>query len=175
MALAFYSTATGRLRRIVNNSAGENQSNRALENTHPAFTGETRIRVRDNLGLDGVVAAVLTDSGITPANDRYAVIDSSGAVVNTLLADPLAGDSIPEHTLVASDTARIGWRITRAGQFQRTMAEIDEDIDTELRKRAFALSPTTSITQAEKDERIAAANVRLAELDIEQTARIAPR
>ena len=75
MALAFYSTATGRLRRATRNSSGESFTNKHLENNNPAAFGETRIRVRDNLDISGIEAEVKKQSGITPANDLYAVVN----------------------------------------------------------------------------------------------------
>lgn len=179
MALAFYSTATGRLRRITRNSPGESFSNDQLEAHNVAAFGETRIRVRDNLDIPGIEAEVARQSGIIPSADLYAVVDSNGDVVNSIIADPLCNDSIPGFTLVQRSKVRIGWRQMRDGTFQRSLAEIDHDILIQNQKRTTALIPTLTRTQAEADaltaQNVIEADAELIVLTAEFDARVAVR
>jgi len=184
MALAIYSTATGRLRRVISNSVGETQSDDALLIKHIAGTGESALIVLDNLGIDGFQAAVTVESGKTPANDRYAVIHQNGDVENIIIADPLAGDSVRNKTLVASETARVGWRITRAGEFQRSLIEIDGDIAAaEIRRAVVFSDPLKGIDAPYTPEELIAKNniknaiedALLTTLAAEKTARQGPR
>ena len=178
MALAFYSTATGRLRRATRNSSGESFSNKHLENNNLAAFGETRIRIRDNLDISGIETEVLKRSGITPANDRYAVVNSNGDVVNIIIADPLCNDSVENHILVENPDARIGWRQMRDGTFQRTLEEIEHDISAQESKRDRIVL-TNSRTQEEADaieaQNLIEATAALIFLEEEKTARLLSR
>ena len=178
MALVIYSTATGRVRRIISNSAGESQTNAELSVNHLAFAGETSLSARNNLSIDQYQAAVTADSGKTPANDRYAVIDNKGDVVNAIIADPLAGDFVFRHDLVAHDTATMGWRRMRDGTFQRPLDDIDHDIQIQQNKRTAKVSIRRR-TQAEADtltaQNLIEADAALVILNAEFDARTAVR
>ena len=186
MALAIYSTATGRLRRIIRNSPGESASDLSLEVNHLAFTGETRIRISDGLTIDQTEAAVLVDSGIVPANDRYVLVTVFGNVTGAITADPLTGDSIPNRTLVQHETAREGWRQMLDSTFQRSLSEIDSNITGNQGRIDLINSPAWLTTQVDKGLALGQAladraqenrvlNARANELAIERSARLQPR
>ena len=148
MSLVIYSTATGRVRRIIKNSLGESFTNNQLLSNHPIRAGESKLNVRDTLTMKQIEDAVVTASGKIPSNDRYVVIDNNGDVVNIIIADPLTGDSIQNHTLVAHNDAKIGWRQMSDGSFQRSIEEIEYDILVEKIKKTRIVS-TKSRTQAQ--------------------------
>lgn len=151
MAIVIYSKATGRVRRIISNSAGESQTNIELRVRHPDFTGERTLSAANNLSLEEYQNLVTIKSGKIPANDRYVVVAGNGDVVNAIIADPKAGDSIENHSLVAHNTATIGWRRMRNGSFQRSLKEIDYDIATQTRSTTAVFSPKSFRTQTESD------------------------
>lgn len=69
--------------------------------------------------LPALQDALIKITGVTPSNDRYAVVDTSipkqqadatGNVDSVIIADPLCGDSIPGKTLIADRLAGVGWK-----------------------------------------------------------------
>ena len=58
MALAIYSTATGRLRIVIKHSLGENRTNIQLEVIHFAFNGETSLRFRIKQNISSIERSV---------------------------------------------------------------------------------------------------------------------
>ena len=107
MAVLYWSTSTGRLRKVVLDDVLNDS--RILAN-NPVHAGETAGYMP--LGLEGrnseevgsiadrAQAEVNRRTGREPGGDTYQVVNSSGEVVNTIIADPLCGDSIPGCTLV---------------------------------------------------------------------------
>ena len=95
-----------------------------------------------------------------------------------MLADPLAGDSVENHALVAHNTARIGWRQMRDGTFQRSLAEIDAEI-TRWEEIKIRVVVDSRRTQAELDavmaQNVIDADAQLAILNPERTSRISTR
>lgn len=181
MAIIIYSATTGRIRRVIKNSNNENQSNSELLLVHPALTGELHINAADELSIEDYQNEVIVISGITPANDRHAVINSNGDVTGIILACLACNDSIENHTLVAHQKAQINWRQLVNGSFQRSLIEINTDIQTqeEILTRISNRTIFEGLTDAEIIAYVlditTKANDELTILELEKTARIAPR
>ena len=101
-----YSVATGRIRRFMS-------SNRSGELSKVAIAdGEAFMKIAPQSGgfdLDSLQGMVNVQTGKTPADDRYVVIDSVGNIVGAILADPLCGDSLPGCSLIAHALADGAW------------------------------------------------------------------
>ena len=102
-----YSKATGRIRSIVRGETAEEESNITVK----LNSGEAvRTLPIASYGNHVAVQPMLTSMvGISPLNDRYALVDSNGIVQGAIIADPLCGDSVPGFTLIAHPTAEKGW------------------------------------------------------------------
>lgn len=67
--------------------------------------------------LSTLQTLVTKATGLTPANDQYAIVNNQGQVIGSIFADPQGcGDSIQGATLVASSVAGPGWTYS-AGVF----------------------------------------------------------
>ena len=106
-----YSIATGRVRRVVDPQEDVPSAIAFLAQVR-ITTGEACIVYnKQGNGLDTLLAwqaAVTAVTGITPAADRYVVVDTSGNIIAAILADVACGDSLSGYTLVQSDTMNIG-------------------------------------------------------------------
>lgn len=112
-----YSRATGRVRRVIDPEIAVVNA-LALLAQAKAGPGEAAA-VYTKRGLDAQgnsldqlpqwQAAITQLTQLTPANDRYCVIDAQNKILAAIFADPLCGDSIAQCTLVAHPTAGPGW------------------------------------------------------------------
>lgn len=102
-----YGASSGILRRwIVPDDDSE------LESAHPLAPGEAMLIVdrsaaRSREDIDVALAAKI---GRPPPSARCVVVNAAGEVVGAIMADP-AIDSVPDHTLILSDLADVGWRV----------------------------------------------------------------
>lgn len=132
MALIIYSANTGRLRRLTRD---EIQDDAALLFNNPVGQGEGVLMYpADDPIFDtlvGVQAEITAQTGLTPTNDRYVVVDPANdhQVEGVYILDPACGDSIQDRTLVADANALPGSRLLSDGSFQRPLEHINHDID----------------------------------------------
>lgn len=113
-AAVIYAAKSKIVRRIIVAGPGE-----TFDPSH-AGAGEAMVMCR--LGMpggfpdyDGAVEAVRVATGVTPPSGRCVVI-SGGRVVNVIKADPDL-DRIDGATLIATETADVGWSWTVEGGF----------------------------------------------------------
>jgi hypothetical protein len=102
-----YSKNTGRIRREIFPDSDYELDNIIL------FSGED-IFILDNSEkaiLDDLQVKINKKTGLTPLNDRYAIVDKKNNVVGAIIADPLCGDQIPNHRLVPHEKAGPGWKL----------------------------------------------------------------
>lgn len=106
-----YSRETGRIRSF------------ALAHPNPASLPHAKcegllvLDVPSGGGLDRLQQMVSAKTGKTPASDRYAVVDNSGAVTAAILADPVGcKDSIAGHDLIAHPRAAPGWKYDKTSK-----------------------------------------------------------
>lgn len=99
-----YSTATGRVRRVIVPSANLPRHSGELVSTVPdaQYQGFT-----DSDAIQGFINSV---TGFAPSGDRYVSVDANHNVLGAYIADPAAGDIAPQAgaTLVAHATANPG-------------------------------------------------------------------
>ena len=108
-ALIVYATVSQIVRRVVVPDSDGEISNPQLF----CGPGEGAVVVAQQALIDGpsvnsVLANALSVSLQAIPTGRCAVVDGTGTVAAIIMADPLL-DSIPQRTLVATDTAGIGW------------------------------------------------------------------
>lgn len=53
-------------------------------------------------------------TGITPQDDKYAIVDTNGVVVAVVLADPDSGDIVPGHDLIKDPDVKEGYIYDKA-------------------------------------------------------------
>jgi hypothetical protein len=101
-----YSKQTGRVRTVY--SPG--QSTTDLKGIQVS-QGEALLTFNDNQYTDpfALQDLVTSKTGITPQNDRYAIVDQLGNVIGSVIADTQCGDSIPNAQLIAHPSATVGW------------------------------------------------------------------
>lgn len=177
-----YSLRTGRVRIIIIDDVKED----ALIARFPTGLGEGVIGVTgDSLDLDSIQAQVNIETGKTPTNDRYCVLDSQSVVQSFILGDTACGDSVESPlSMVPHATANVGWRRMRDDTWQRSLREIDKDLTTlqaqrdKLDSTAFrdaeALDPK-GFSTTEIDARIATLDSQITGFDSERTDRTARR
>ena len=151
MALAFYSAATGRLRRRVRVSPGETFSDGDLLKTHFPLGGESVFQgvfIENQEQMNAI-------TGLVPINDRYVGVDTDGVVRHYGIIDPACGDVFGRLELHPHASAGIDWRrIGTSGQpkWQRSINDINEDIaniDLEIEAIHNGPSKTPEIIDAE--------------------------
>jgi hypothetical protein len=115
-----YSKATGRIR----SHTGTGHTSSEIDSILKVGTGEALFKFNDNqFGDLPTLQSLLSQStGLTPSNDRYAIVDTSiislsilnsvGNVVGSIIADPSCGDNIPGYELIAHSDATKGWKYT---------------------------------------------------------------
>lgn len=99
-----YSKTTGRIRSIIHPDSDSELNN------IPVGIGEASIKL-DNanyLDLDTLQTFLSSITGITPSNDRYAVVDSQGVVIGAVIAD-ITIDAVPGAQLIKHPSASTGW------------------------------------------------------------------
>ena len=175
--LTIFSARTGRIRRVV---ADDTKNDAQLLVLHAPRLGEA---VQQGRAVSQEELSELT--GLVPVDDRYTVLDVDFVVVHAFTGDPDCGDVAPPgHSLEAHPHARGGWRHARDLTWQRSLADIDNELElvesqrTHLQSpewQAFALAPPEPYTQGEINQRIAALTRRLAELNTERVRRAGPR
>lgn len=100
-----YSKKTGRIRRFSTVTDG-------IPEISPVKDGENMLVFEeDKYGdLYTLQNLINTVTGLTPTDDRYAIIDNKGDVQGSILADPEGcGDSVPDMVLVKHANADKGW------------------------------------------------------------------
>ncbi len=106
-AVVIYSLATGRVRRwLVPDEDGHL--------LHGAIKGEGVMHVpaRYSGNILTLQSYVTTRTGLTPAHDRYVIIDRrTTTIVGALIADPACGDAVPGCDLVQHDMADGSWTV----------------------------------------------------------------
>lgn len=112
MFAVIYSVRTGRIR--WHTSAGLKD----VSHVQPGAGCAIQIYPDAQYGdLPTLQAQLSADTGLVPANDTYAIVDSAllaqvltPNVVGSIVADPEGcGDAVPGHTLIAHPTASMGW------------------------------------------------------------------
>jgi hypothetical protein len=120
-----YSERTGRVRRVIDpqGEVADAEAYRAAISLTPGEASIVRVKrgvYRLNRGepvsLDTLPywqAHISAHTGITPADDRYCSVDSSGVVVAVHIADPACGDTSPHDgcQLVQHATAHVGDKV----------------------------------------------------------------
>lgn len=98
-----YSSATGRVRRIITPS-----SNLARHAGEAQLTVSTA-QYNAFADFNAIQAFVNTSTGITPSGDRYVSVDSSFNVLSAHIADPTSGDTAPQigASLIANAAAKV--------------------------------------------------------------------
>lgn len=107
-----YSIATGRVRRVVDPQANVPNVIAFLAQAKAGAGEAVLVYTKQGNGLDNLLswqAAVTAHTGITPANDRYCVIDANSNIVSAIIADPACGDGYSGYTLVANAAADSSW------------------------------------------------------------------
>lgn len=114
-----YSKTTGRVRWfVIPDNDKELDSLKA---------GEGEIILIVNRSVDNSLpilqAQVTQSSGLTPSNDRYAIIDPNQTdaqgnqiVIGAVIADPSCGDKFPGKTFISHAQAGVGWSYDPAGK-----------------------------------------------------------
>lgn len=100
-----YSKVTGRIRWWIKPDNDNVLDNIKLQD------GEAFLKLDDSLYGDVLKLQdiIFQQTGLSPSNDRYAIVDANGNVTGALIADPLCGDSIKDCQLIAHDKAGVGW------------------------------------------------------------------
>ncbi len=178
--LTIYSARTGRIRRKIFDAAASDQE---LLNRFPPGTGEavhvSAVEV-SQIELNGI-------TGLQPVADRYVAVQrTTGVVHQVFIADPAAGDAVANHDLVRSRRAVRGWRMSRSGDFERSLQVINSDLTRVNARIARLNSPgyvahevasglTLREAQDKRDENLGKAGTRRTLLQEEKTARQGPR
>lgn len=108
-----YSKATGRVRRVLD-PEGASDDVELLISCVGVVEGEAAL-VYNKLGegndhVHSWQHCVTQHCGLTPIDDRYVAVDSSGKVQHILhSADPRCGDKIEGHTLIQHNNADTRW------------------------------------------------------------------
>lgn len=119
-----YSVATGRVRRVVDPQVNVPNVVAFLAQAKAGAGEAVLVYTKQGNGLDNLLswqAAVTAHTGVTPANDRYCVIDANSKIVSAIIADPACGDGYAGHTLVAHANADPSWTYI-SGVFTRPPA-----------------------------------------------------
>jgi hypothetical protein len=112
MIFVIYSATTGRIRSIIVPQGNEKISPNLLAG-EAVQQFDMSVAKQD---LNTLQASLNAITGLSPANDRFAIIDNNGNVTGAVIADPSCGDVVPACQLVASPNATIGWKF-QAGVF----------------------------------------------------------
>jgi len=104
-----YSATTGRIRSVVIGSTQDLSSVKVGK-------GEAKIILDNGLygDLPTLQSTVSLQTGLTPSNDRYAIVDPQGNVIGATIADPTIDPPPANDTFVQSDVAGPGWKYTNA-------------------------------------------------------------
>ena len=105
-----YSTNTGRIREVITASNPKDLSSVNLRK------GEALLKLDNNQygDLPTLQSTVSLQTGLTPSNDRYAIVDPQGNVIGATIADPTIDPPPANDTLIQSDAAVPGWKYTNA-------------------------------------------------------------
>lgn len=157
-----YSKRTGRIRRIIRDSTKILSEIKILHSMHAGEAATTYVNERLP-NADEAQHAVNLVTEKEPMNDRYAVVDDRGIVVNVILADPDSGDffELP-MTMTLSNEAKIGWRQLKDSSFVMSDKELDLIIaDAEALKAEVLLIDDPLIDQAKLDALVASYDTQI--------------
>ena len=171
-----YSARTGRIRRRIF-EGDQVQSDAQLLAIHGPEVGE-----ESRVGANVTQAQLSAITGLVPINDRYAIVDPVGDVVNFEVLDQTI-DSREGLTLVAHATAGVGWRQMLDGTFQRPLSMINHELTNvtnalaRFQARQAALPPgdARKLNASQLAAEIARRNQQIGVLQAERAARQAPR
>jgi hypothetical protein len=107
-----YSVATGRVRRVIDPQGALEDVALLVKHANVGPGEAGLVYIKQGAGLDqrqSWQAAVTAHTGLTPADDRYCLIDASNRIVSVTLGDPACGDGYAGCTLVAHSAADPGW------------------------------------------------------------------
>ncbi len=108
MISVIYSQTTGRIRSVIVPQTANEQITPNLLPGEAVQQFDISIAKQD---LNALQASLNAITGLTPTNDRFAIVDVLGNVVGATIACPACGDSVPGHQLIANPAASPGWKL----------------------------------------------------------------
>lgn len=117
-----YSTATGRVRRVVDPQGNVANVLQFLASVGAQAGEKAILYTKQGNGQDMVMAwqaAATANSSLTPANDRFCVIDAGNNIIGVFVGDLSCNDgaAYPNCTFVAHPTADPRWTFASPGTF----------------------------------------------------------
>lgn len=106
MISVIYSATTGRIRSIIVPQTANEQIQPNLLPGEAVQQFDMSVAKQD---LNALQVSLNAITGLTPSNDRFAIVDKNNNVIGAVIACPACGDAVPNCQLIPSATAAPGW------------------------------------------------------------------